>query len=110
MVEINVGIICACLPVLRPLILHVFPQIFATKNSSGRQQGPSNENSYSMKNSRKKVIQSWDHLTTLNTTAAQEREGDVESVKTIAKNDEGQRKPNIMITTNYSITEKGNPR
>jgi hypothetical protein len=108
MVEINVGIICACLPVLRPLILQAFPKTFSSKNmSGGGQQGPSNDNSYNMKNSRRKVIQSWDHLTTLNNTTAQDTEGDVESVKAMVKNDEDEPKPNILITTNYSVIRNG---
>jgi hypothetical protein len=37
-VEINVGIICSCLPCLRPLLVRSFPHIF----SSGHGTGPSN--------------------------------------------------------------------
>lgn len=35
-VEVNVGIICACLPTLRPLISRIFPALLTTTNSAAR--------------------------------------------------------------------------
>ncbi|KAK2627361.1 hypothetical protein QTJ16_003327 [Diplocarpon rosae] len=34
-IEINVGLICACMPTLRLLLVHLFPNIMASQNQSG---------------------------------------------------------------------------
>jgi len=40
-VEVNVGIICACLPTLRPLIGRIFPSILASSHVISHTGGPS---------------------------------------------------------------------
>ncbi|KAE8154028.1 hypothetical protein BDV25DRAFT_168005 [Aspergillus avenaceus] len=41
-VEANVAIICACLPPLRPLIVHIFPRLFASQVRSQPEKPPLN--------------------------------------------------------------------
>ncbi|CAG8961145.1 hypothetical protein HYFRA_00002688 [Hymenoscyphus fraxineus] len=42
-IEVNVGIICACLQTLRPLMARVFPNLFASTNLGPRGYGNSNK-------------------------------------------------------------------
>ncbi|PKX90720.1 putative integral membrane protein (Pth11) [Aspergillus novofumigatus IBT 16806] len=94
MVEINVGIICACLPVLRPLVLRVFPRLAGSKNSSGDKH---TDESYTLReagsNKKKKGIRNWDYLTT----------DDVESI-TVRPNGKSDSQEGIIMSTETKIT------
>jgi hypothetical protein len=46
-VELNCGILCACLPTLRPLIQRMVPRIFSTYRSSGRGSNGRQSSGYS---------------------------------------------------------------
>ncbi|PLB35582.1 uncharacterized protein BDW47DRAFT_133375 [Aspergillus candidus] len=60
MVEINVCIICACLPAMRPLFAKAFPGVFSTMGSRGTPLEPSAD-SYQM--TPKKRARRWDYIT-----------------------------------------------
>ncbi|PYH89193.1 hypothetical protein BO71DRAFT_390114 [Aspergillus ellipticus CBS 707.79] len=107
MVEINVGIICACLPVLRPLLLQVFPQLLGSSKASSGAKGNrgGSDGSDPVSSTRKKVIRNWDYLTTLNTTAAPETTTDVE-VQEMAKHEAMDSQSAIVRSTDYSVTCK----
>lgn len=108
MVEINVGIICACLPVMRPLFLQTFPRLFSSigsRNTSGNQQ--SSENSYQLKKPARK-IRNWDYLTTLHTqltNAGRDQDGDAESAQAIVRNESGEQN-GIVKSVNYTVQYK----
>ena len=89
MVEINVGVICACLPIMRPLLIKAFPGIFSTVENSGY-KGSGTGGSYGMDSmgKRKKNIRPWDHLTTIDNTATRCEEGDRESIQAIVNKGE----------------------
>ncbi|PWY91668.1 hypothetical protein BO94DRAFT_583604 [Aspergillus sclerotioniger CBS 115572] len=106
MVEINVGIICSCLPVLRPLLLRIFPNLFGSQNNSGFKPIQRADGKDTIGASRKKVIRNWDHLTTLKGTTAAETNHDVESLHEMTKQDDGSGEPAIMMATEYSVTSK----
>ncbi|PLB35670.1 uncharacterized protein BDW47DRAFT_109952 [Aspergillus candidus] len=74
MVEINVGIICASLPALRPLLIRT--RIFSARDMSAEPDSRDLP-----KSSRKKVSRSWNHITELDSqrTLQGGPEGDVES-------------------------------
>ena len=74
MVEINVGIICASLPALRPLLIRT--RIFNAHDMSAE---PNSR--YPPQSARKKVSRSWNHITELDSqrTLQGGPEGDVES-------------------------------
>lgn len=105
MVEINVGIICACLPVLRPLVLRVFPRLLGSKNSSAdKHTGESytmHEPSSKSKSKSKKGIRNWDYLTTLGTHNAMEE--DVESIS-VRPNAKSESREGIIMSTETKIT------
>ncbi|PYI02483.1 hypothetical protein BO78DRAFT_472604 [Aspergillus sclerotiicarbonarius CBS 121057] len=105
MVEINVGIICSCLPVMRPLLLRIFPNLFGSHNNSGVKPIHRADGKETIGASHKKVIRNWDHLTTLKGTTAAETTHDVESLHETAKHDDGS-EPAIMMATEYSVTSK----
>ncbi|GLA36924.1 hypothetical protein AnigIFM63309_003421 [Aspergillus niger] len=108
MVEINVGIICACLPVMRPLFLQTFPRLFSSigsRNTSGNQQ--SSENSYQLKKPARK-IRNWDYLTTLHTqltNAGRDQDGDAESAQAIVRDESGEQN-GIVKSVNYTVQYK----
>ncbi|ODM15122.1 hypothetical protein SI65_09361 [Aspergillus cristatus] len=82
MVEINVGIICACLPVLRPIIVQTFPRLFSSYHQSGDNYTPASDGSYGLdSSSKKKRVISWNHLTTIGNTqlTTTNRGGDCDS-------------------------------
>lgn len=106
MVEINVGIICSCLPVMRPLLLRIFPTLFGSQPASGVKPMPRADGKDTIGASRKKVIRNWDHLTTLKGTTAAETQHDVESLHETVKHDDGTGEPAIMMATEYSVTSK----
>ena len=88
MVEINVGIICACLPVLRPIVVQTFPRLFSSYHQSGDNYTPASDGSYGLDSSnKKKRVISWNHLTTIGntqlTTTNLEGDYDSESVQAI---------------------------
>ncbi|GFF32528.1 hypothetical protein IFM58399_03242 [Aspergillus lentulus] len=103
MVEINVGIICACLPVLRPLLLRIFPKLAGSKNSSGDKH---TDESYALQESgskkKKKGIRNWDYLTTVGGTQ-NPREDDVESL-TVRPNGKSDSQEGIIMSTETKIT------
>lgn len=102
MVEINVGIICACLPVLRPLLLRVVPQLAGSKNSGADKQS---DESYTLRNAvprKKKGIRNWDYLTTVGGTQ-NPREDDVESVH-VRPNGKSESQEGIILSTETKIT------
>ncbi|RLL95029.1 hypothetical protein CFD26_101863 [Aspergillus turcosus] len=105
MVEINVGIICACLPVLRPLVLRVFPRLLGSKNSSAdKHTGESytmHEPSSKSKSKSKKGVRNWDYLTTLGTHNAMEE--DVESIS-VRQNAKSESREGIIMSTETKIT------
>jgi hypothetical protein len=102
MVEINVGIICACLPVLRPLLLRIFPRLAGSKNSSGDKH---TDESYTLRDTgskqKKKGIRNWDYLTTVGTRNP--REDDVESVN-VRPNGKSDSQEGIIMSTETKIT------
>lgn len=73
MVEINVGIICASLPTLRPLLIRT--RIFSARDMSAEP-----DSRYPPQSSRKKIVRSWNHITELDSqrTLQGGPEGDVE--------------------------------
>ncbi|KAH3388247.1 hypothetical protein KXW42_004784 [Aspergillus fumigatus] len=102
MVEINVGIICACLPVLRPLLLRVVPQLAGSKNSGADKQS---DESYTLRDAvprKKKGIRNWDYLTTVGGTQ-NPREDDVESVH-VRPNGKSESQEGIILSTETKIT------
>jgi hypothetical protein len=102
MVEINVGIICACLPVLRPLLLRVFPRLAGSKNSSGDKH---TDESYTLREAgskKKKGIRNWDYLTTVGGTQ-NPREDDMESL-TVRPNGKSDSQEGIILSTETKIT------
>jgi hypothetical protein len=46
-IEINVGIICACMPAIRLLLLRTFPKIIGSTQDSSNQNNSGNKNSNS---------------------------------------------------------------
>jgi hypothetical protein len=105
MVEINVGIICACLPVLRPLVLRVFPRLLGSKNSSAdKHTGESYSMEPSSKSKSKKSgsrVRNWDYLTTLGTHNG--REEDVESLS-VRPSGKSESREGIIMSTETKIT------
>ena len=91
MVEINVGVICACLPIMRPLLIKAFPRLFSTVDSSGY-KGSGTGGSYGLDSmgKRRKNIRAWDHLTTIDNTATLTHceEGDRESIQAMVNKEE----------------------
>ena len=89
MVEINVGVICACLPIMRPLLIKAFPRLFGTVDNSGY-KGSGTSGSYGLDSmgKRKKNIRPWDHLTTIDNAATRCEEGDRESIQAMVNRDE----------------------
>ncbi|KAB8235711.1 putative integral membrane protein (Pth11) [Aspergillus alliaceus] len=104
MIEINVGIICACLPTMRPLLARSFPRIFSSIDRSNNYKGSGG--SYSLKPRRK--IRNWDHLTTLNntqlTTQDPESQKNSESVQELVKPDGNDDPQRIYKSTDYPVT------
>lgn len=89
MVEINVGVICACLPIMRPLLIKVFPRLFGTVDNSGyKDSGSGGSYGLDSMGKRKKNIRRWDHLTTIDNTATRCEEGDRESIQAIVNKGE----------------------
>jgi len=39
MVEINVAVICACLPIIRPLLVQILPRIFQSSHGHSKMAG-----------------------------------------------------------------------
>ncbi|RAH48924.1 putative integral membrane protein (Pth11) [Aspergillus brunneoviolaceus CBS 621.78] len=109
MVEINVGIICACLPVLRPLLLQLAPHIFGGSkvSSAGKPRGHGSDGSDEAVGARKKVIRNWDYLSTLRSTAVPETQDDVEAMHEMVKHDAArEHESGIHMSTDYSVTSK----
>ncbi|KAI9930819.1 hypothetical protein MW887_011577 [Aspergillus wentii] len=113
MVEINVGIICSCLPIMRPLLIQTFPRLFSTVDrSDGQQPSDEHNNGYPVDRPARR-FRNWDHLTTLKTettttTAVDESERDFEGdekSRAIAKSEEDHHL-GIVKSTDYSITYK----
>ncbi|OGM47964.1 integral membrane protein (Pth11) [Aspergillus bombycis] len=106
MIEINVGIICACLPTMRPLLARSFPRIFSSIDRSNNKNYKGSAGSYSLKPRRK--IHNWDHLTTLQgtqlTTQDPENRKNSESVQELVKPDGHNEAQGIMTSTEYSVT------
>lgn len=93
MVEINVGIICACLPTLRPLLIQTFPRLFSSIQSGDYFSGSSG--SYPLDSSNKKRrIRSWNHLSTIGNTqltaGGREDDCDSESARAIVVDDKNE--------------------
>ncbi|PYH41333.1 putative integral membrane protein (Pth11) [Aspergillus saccharolyticus JOP 1030-1] len=106
MVEINVGIICACLPVLRPLLLQIAPHLFGSKiSSAGKPRGQGSDGSDPV-GARKKVIRNWDYLSTLRSAAVPETQDDVEAMHAMVKHDKNGHAAGIVMSTDYSVTSK----
>ncbi|PLN83887.1 integral membrane protein [Aspergillus taichungensis] len=104
MVEINVCIICACLPAMRPLFAKAFPGVFSTVGSRGTPQGPSAD-SYQM--TAKKRPRRWDYITDVDsqwTTVESEEGGQRRSERPVVatKNDEEAIMRSTDITVAYS--------
>lgn len=106
MVEINVGIICSCLPVMRPLLIRFFPAVFGSHASSGVNPIRRADGKDTFGAARKKVIRNWDYLSTVKGTHAGETAHDVESLHEEPKHDNGSAEPAIMMATEYSVTCK----
>ncbi|GMF81234.1 unnamed protein product [Aspergillus oryzae] len=106
MIEINVGIICACLPTMRPLLARCFPRIFSSIDRSNNKNYKGSDGSYSLK--QRKKIHNWDHLTTLQgtqlTTQDPENLKHSESVQELVKPDGHNDAQGIMTSTEYSVT------
>lgn len=95
MVEINVGIICACLPILRPIIVQTFPRLFSSYHHSGNNYTPASDGSYGLdSSSKKRRVISWNHLTTIGntqlTTTNRGGDCDSESVQAIVINNKNE--------------------
>ncbi|EYE99166.1 putative integral membrane protein (Pth11) [Aspergillus ruber CBS 135680] len=95
MVEINVGIICACLPVLRPIIVQTFPRLFSSYQQSGDNYTPASDGSYGLdSSSKKRRVISWNHLTTIGdtqlTTTNHGADCDSESIQAIVMNNKNE--------------------
>ncbi|KAB8226401.1 hypothetical protein BDV33DRAFT_226894 [Aspergillus novoparasiticus] len=105
MIEINVGIICACLPTMRPLLARCFPRIFSSIDRSNNKNYKGSDGSYSLK--ARKKIHNWDHLTTLQgtqlTTQDPENLKHSESVQELVKPDGQNGAQGIMTSTEYSV-------
>lgn len=103
MVEINVCIICACLPAMRPLFAKAFPGVFSTMGSQGTPQGPSAD-SYQM--TPKKRPRRWDYITGVDSqwTAVESEEVGQRSERPVVatKNDEETIMRSTDITVAYS--------
>lgn len=106
MVEINVGILCASLPAMRPLLAKVFPTVFSSTDQRSGDRGPTGD-SYPMKSSQKKGNRRWDHLTGVDTewTALDPEDGEAASTRAILKTpDTEEHKPAIFKSTDITVT------
>ncbi|KAE8377969.1 hypothetical protein BDV26DRAFT_304708 [Aspergillus bertholletiae] len=106
MIEINVGIICACLPTMRPLLARCFPRVFSSIDRSNNKNYKGSGGSYALKP--RKKVHNWDHLTTLQgtqlTTQDPGRLQNSESVQELVKSDEQTEPQGIMTSKDYSVT------
>ncbi|OJJ66076.1 hypothetical protein ASPBRDRAFT_201328 [Aspergillus brasiliensis CBS 101740] len=106
MVEINVGIICSCLPVMRPLLIRFFPTVFGSQASSAVKPIRPADGKDTFGAARKKVIRNWDYLSTIKGTNVNETAHEVESLHEEPKHENGNPEPAIMMATEYSVTCK----
>ncbi|KAL5365586.1 hypothetical protein BJX96DRAFT_179979 [Aspergillus floccosus] len=108
MVEINVGIICACLPTMRPLLVKSFPRIFSNIDSASPQHTPRSDNSYPLKGSGKKPRRPWDYISgvdTLWTTHDPEQQPNAsDSTQAIVPPTSASQDPTIVKSTNVTVS------
>lgn len=84
MIEINIGIICICLPTLRPLLARIFPTYFT--RSSDAASYPMHPPSGSNGRNRiftKSAASQWDHVKSHTSTIMRDVESDSESKENI---------------------------
>ncbi|KAF9894149.1 hypothetical protein FE257_009122 [Aspergillus nanangensis] len=111
MVEINVGIICACLPTMRPLLIKSFPRLFSTIDTGSGFKGPSSDNSYPMKPYEKKRTRGWDHLTgfdTQCTTQYHQEPNELDSSQALVTTKQVEQEPPTLKLTDVAVTSMDN--
>ncbi|KAL4890281.1 hypothetical protein BDV59DRAFT_204466 [Aspergillus ambiguus] len=107
MVEINVGIICACLPTMRPLLVKSFPQLFSSIDDNSAQQTPRSDSSYPLKGSTKKRRRGWDYISgvdTLWTSHDPEQPSGSDSTQAMAPSHDAANDPSIAKSTNITVS------
>jgi hypothetical protein len=107
MVEINVGIICACLPTMRPLLMKSFPRIFSNIDSASPQHTPRSDDSYPLKGSGRKPRRPWDYISgvdTLWTAHDPEQPSASDSTQAIVPPTNAGQEPSIAKSTNITVS------
>ncbi|KAG2416238.1 hypothetical protein HFD88_007431 [Aspergillus terreus] len=107
MVEINVGIICACLPTMRPLLMKSFPRIFSNIDSASPQHTPRSDDSYPLKGPGRKPRRPWDYISgvdTLWTAHDPEQPSASDSTQAIVPPTSAGQDPSIVKSTNVTVS------